>query len=80
MADRSNPDGTAESAKRGEAAWKAAKEQVTARNDQVRKLGRQRRQVEETRIAELRRDAESRERAQLPEQPRPPLANHPSER
>jgi hypothetical protein len=47
--------------KRGEAAWKAAKERVAERNAQARKAGKQRREVYERQRAEARRQAERRE-------------------
>jgi hypothetical protein len=51
--------------KRGEAAWKAAKERIEERNQQARKVGRQQRQAAERQMAERRRAAEVREAAQL---------------
>ena len=44
-------------AKRGEAAWKAAKDGVAERNDQARKAGKQERQAFEARRAGWRRDS-----------------------
>jgi hypothetical protein len=49
--------------KRGEAAWKAAKERVAERNAQARKAGKQRREVYESQRAAARRRAERREMA-----------------
>jgi hypothetical protein len=51
--------------KRGEAAWKAAKEAVEERNQQARKVGREQRQAGERVIAERRRAAALREAAEL---------------
>jgi hypothetical protein len=54
--------------KRGEAAWKEARERVDQRNAQARKVGKQQREAyerqrdEARRVAELRRMAELRER------------------
>ena len=43
------------SSKRGEAAWKAAKDSVAERNDQVRKAGKQERAAFEARRAAWRK-------------------------
>jgi hypothetical protein len=51
--------------KRGEAAWKAAKEQVAERNAAVRKEGKQLREAEERKKIEARRELELRQMAQL---------------
>jgi hypothetical protein len=51
--------------KRGDAAWKAAKERVAKRNDQARKVGRQRREAYERQQVEARRRAEIRQMADL---------------
>ena len=55
----------AETPKRGEAAWRAAKEAIASRNEQARKLGRERRQREYETYAAERRAADLRERAEL---------------
>ena len=48
-------DGQPVVSKRGEAAWKEAKDRIAERNDQARKMGRQRREEKDrVRIAELR--------------------------
>ena len=52
-------------AKRGEAAWKEAKERVAERNAQARKAGKQQRQDYERQKAETRQKAERREMAQV---------------
>jgi hypothetical protein len=60
MADQPDNRREAPAAHRGEAAWKAAKADIEARNDQARKAGRQQRaaaeerRLGEQRIAELR--------------------------
>jgi hypothetical protein len=46
---------------RGEAAWKAAKEGVAARNAQARKAGRARREADELKAAQARAAADRRE-------------------
>ena len=51
-------------AKRGEAAWKEAKEKVAERNAQARKAGKQQRQDYERGKAEERQKAERRQMAQ----------------
>lgn len=55
----------AETPKRGEAAWRAAKEAVASRNEQAYKLGRERREKEYEEYAANRRAADVRERAEL---------------
>jgi hypothetical protein len=51
--------------KRGEAAWRAAKEAVASRNEGAYKLGRERRQREYDEYAAARRAADVRERTEL---------------
>ena len=51
-------------AKRGEAAWKEAKERVAERNAQARKAGKQQRQNYERQKAAERQKAERRQMAQ----------------
>jgi hypothetical protein len=51
--------------KRGEAAWKEAKERVAERNEQARKAGKQRREASERQRDEARRVAEHRRMAQV---------------
>jgi hypothetical protein len=51
-------------AKRGEAAWKEAKEKVAERNAQARKAGKQQRQDYENQKAAERQKAERRQMAQ----------------
>ena len=57
--------GQAAPAQRGEAAWKAAKAAIEARNDQARKAGRERRAAAEERRLGERRRAERRESADI---------------
>jgi hypothetical protein len=52
-------------AKRGEAAWKADRERIAARNDEARKAGKQRRDDYERQRAEARQAADVRRRAAL---------------
>lgn len=54
---------------RGEAAWKAAKEGVAARNAQARKAGREQRQANELKAAQARAAADRREMDALIEKP-----------
>ena len=51
--------------KRGESAWKANRDRIAARNDEVRKAGIKERQAGERRMAEQRRAADLKERASL---------------
>ena len=54
MSDQVN-DGQTVAPKRGEAAWKEAKDRIAERNEQARKAGRQRREAKERlRRVELR--------------------------
>jgi hypothetical protein len=59
----STPESTPE--KRGEAAWKAMKADIAARNDKVRRAGRAERQEIEEQAAARRRAVERNERADL---------------
>jgi hypothetical protein len=59
------PDGQEARPERGEAAWKAQKESIAARNAQARKAGRQQRQANEQDAAERRRAADRLEMAGL---------------
>ncbi len=61
MRDPTNDQGPGEQSLRGEAAWKAAKEDVAARNAQARKAGRQQRQANELKAAQARAAADRRE-------------------
>jgi len=49
-------------AKRGEAKWKARKEEIAARNDRARKAGKQQRQAADDLAAAKRRAFDRRER------------------
>jgi len=61
MRDSTNDQGQREPPLRGEAAWKAAKEGVAARNAQARKAGREQRQAHELKAAQARAAADRRE-------------------
>jgi hypothetical protein len=65
MSDTSNRQPVGVTPKRGEAAWRAAKEEVASRNERAYKLGRERRQKEYDQYAARRRAADARERAEL---------------
>jgi hypothetical protein len=65
MSDTSERQPVAETPMRGEAAWRAAKEAIAGRNEQARKLGRERRQRQYDQHAAERRAADVRERAEL---------------
>jgi hypothetical protein len=65
MSDTSKRQPAAEVPKRGDAAWRATKEAIATRNDQARKVGRERRQREYEAYAAERRAADLRERAEL---------------
>jgi hypothetical protein len=60
------PDG-APPPKRGEAAWKAEKESIAARNDKARRVGRQVREAQEQQRVQRRRAEELRDRAAVGE-------------
>lgn len=64
-----NDQGQREQSPRGEAAWKAAKEDVAARNAQARKAGRQQRQANDLKAAQARAAADRREMDALIEKP-----------
>jgi hypothetical protein len=61
MRDPTSDQGQREPSLRGEAAWKAAKEDVAARNAQARKAGRKLRQADELRAAQARAASDRRE-------------------
>jgi hypothetical protein len=65
MSDTSKRRPVTETPKRGEAAWKAAKDAIASRNEQARKVGKARRQREYDQYTADRRAAEVRERAEL---------------
>jgi hypothetical protein len=65
MSEARKREPAAEPLKRGEAAWRAAKEAVATRNERAYKLGRERRQRENEAYAAKRRADEVRERAEL---------------
>jgi hypothetical protein len=58
MSDQTASVDTAQPAKRGEAAWKAEKDRIAARNQEARKAGKQERQAFEKQQAERRRSAD----------------------
>jgi len=65
MNDESQPQDAQPTAKRGEAAWKEAKDRIAERNAQARKAGKQRREAHERQQAEARHLAEQRRMAEL---------------
>jgi hypothetical protein len=65
MSDETKRQAPAETPKRGDAAWRAAKEAIASRNDQARKLGRERRQRKYDQQSAALRAADVRERAEL---------------
>jgi hypothetical protein len=65
MSDTSKRQPASVTPKRGEAAWRAAKEAIASRNEQARKLGRERRQRQYDQHAAERRAADLQERAEL---------------
>jgi hypothetical protein len=56
----------------GDAAWRAAKQEISDRNDVAYKRGAERRAAEDAEALGRRRDADARDRAQLPQQPTRP--------
>ena len=69
MPTQSNPTRSPDVPLRGEAAWKAAKQRVADRNEAAYRRGRAERADADARDAERRRDAERKERSELPSQP-----------
>jgi hypothetical protein len=65
MKESSKRQPAAEEPLRGDAAWKAHKEAIASRNDEARKVGRERRQKENEQYAAQRRAAERLERAEI---------------
>jgi hypothetical protein len=65
VTDASTRQPAAEPPKRGEAAWRAAKEAVASRNERAYKAGRERRQKEYEEYAARRLADDARERAGL---------------
>jgi hypothetical protein len=65
MSDQTDHQEEQATGKRGEAAWKEARERVDQRNAAARKLGKQRRQAYERGRDEARRAAELRQMAEL---------------
>ena len=63
MTDQSQPP------LRGDAAWRAAKDEIGKRNDAARKAGAARREREDERAADRQRDIDRREMSNLPTQP-----------
>lgn len=65
MTDESRP------ALRGDAAWRAAKDEIAKRNDAARKAGAERRGRDNERALERQRAEDRRDLANLPTQPDP---------
>ena len=65
MTDQENQDQAQPAGKRGEAAWKAERERIAARNDAARKAGRKQREEYERARQDARRAADVRRRADL---------------
>jgi hypothetical protein len=65
MSDESTRPRPAETPKRGEAAWRAAKDAIASRNEKASRLARARRQAEYEQDVARRVAAERRERAAL---------------
>lgn len=65
MSDQSKRRPPPEAPKRGEAAWKAAKEAIARRNEQASKLAREKRQRKDDEHAAALRAADLQERAEL---------------
>ena len=65
MSDQSKGQPAAPPRKRGEAAWRAAKEEIAGRNEKASKAARERRQRKDDEHASKLRAAELRERAEL---------------
>lgn len=65
MPDQADQPDERATPKRGEAAWKEARERIAARNDQARKAGQARRAAYEREKDESRRLLERRQMAEL---------------
>jgi hypothetical protein len=65
MKDSSKRQPTADEPLRGDAAWKAHKAAIASRNDEARRVGRERRQKENEEYAAQRRAAERLEREDI---------------
>jgi hypothetical protein len=65
MSDKSKHQRPVETPKRGEAAWRAARDAIASRNEQASRLARARRQEEYDQQSARRRAAEKLERATL---------------
>jgi hypothetical protein len=65
MSEESKRQAPAETPKRGDAAWKAAKQAIANRNEQASKVAREKRQARDDKHAAALRAADKRERAQL---------------
>jgi hypothetical protein len=65
MSDTSKRQRPAEPAKRGEAAWRAAKDEIARRNEEASRRARKRRQAQYDQEAARRMAAERLERSQL---------------
>ena len=65
MTEQSGGSETGPAPKRGEAAWKDAKESIAKRNDEARKRGKAERQTKERKAAERRYAVEKRQAAEL---------------
>jgi hypothetical protein len=65
MTERTDQPEAAAPAKRGEAAWKAERDAIAARNDQARKAGREVRATQDRQHAERRLAEDLRERTAM---------------
>jgi hypothetical protein len=65
MSDTSKSKRPADPPKRGEAAWRAAKDEIASRNEKASRIARARRQEEYNQLSARRRADELRERAEL---------------
>lgn len=65
MSDTSKRQRPAEPVKRGEAAWRAARDEIARRNDEASRRARKRRQAQYDEETARRVAAERRERAEL---------------
>jgi hypothetical protein len=65
MSEETKRQAPVEVAKRGDAAWKAAKQAIANRNEQASKVAREKRQARDDKHAAALRAADKRERAEL---------------
>ncbi len=69
MSDDDKKQRPAEPAKRGDAAWRAHRDEIASRNEKASRLARARRHEKDERLRAQQVEAERRERASLAQRP-----------